>query len=295
MSEKNINLSKIIDGKKIAEKIKDEIALSVFNIKEGRRPSLAIVLVGERPDSKLYVSLKEKEAKKLGIDTHLYKLKEDISELVLLDLINFLNKDDEVDAILIQLPLPKHLKTNKIIKALDPKKDADGFQANKAEFIKSPVVSSLEYIVEKYKLSGRACIFYRSDIFGNSLAASLKKYNFSKIDLLSMDKFKSQDDYEKNLKIQNLYKKRSKEADLIISAIGWSEFLGKEYLKKGASLIDIGISKKDGEQVKGDLKKEDGEDLLKYYTPVPGGIGPMTIAFLFKNTVRIYQEKFKKN
>ena len=132
----------IIDGRALAEKIKDDIALEIFEaVKNGEtHPSLAIVLVGTRPDSKLYVSLKEREAKKLGIDTYLYELEETVSETEIIETIKFLNDDDAIDSILVQLPLPDNLDTDKVMAALNPKKDADGFLNNHPANVLSPVL-----------------------------------------------------------------------------------------------------------------------------------------------------------
>lgn len=262
---------KKIDGNKIAKKIKDEIALEVFKHKE-IRPSLAIILVGDREDSKLYVSLKEREAKGLGIDTHLYIFPKNSRPEEVLEVIDFLNKDNGVDAILVQLPLPDQFEANVITKAIDPKKDADGFHPKSPEYIKSPVLSAVLACLDEISLKGEgktACILNKSEIFGNSLKNVLEERGFKVID-----------------------KRVIKEADVIVSAIGEPALVKKEMMKKGVVLIDIGITKKEN-RVRGDMDMESAKEKASYLSPVPGGIGPMTIAFLFKNVLEIFKHNKK--
>lgn len=260
---------KNIDGRAIAERIKDEIAQEIFEL-SGPRPNLAIILVGEREDSKLYVSLKEKEGVKLGVDTNLYKLEADVAEKEILDTINFLNIDPLVDGILIQLPLPAKFDTDKIIAAINPEKDVDGFCPNHPDFIISPVIASVLACLDEieFDCNGKtACVFYNSDIFGAGVKGALE---------------------DKGLEIIPFEK--SDEADVLVSALGLPHSIKKEVVKEGAVIIDIGTTKVDG-AVLGDVDYEDVKDKAEYITPVPGGIGPMTIAFLFQNVLEI----FKKN
>jgi len=260
---------KNIDGRAIAERVKDEITKEIFQF-DGPRPNLAIILVGEREDSKIYVSLKEKEGKKLGVDTHLYKLDADVEEKEILDTINFLNIDPLVDGILIQLPLPAKFDTNKIVTTVNPDKDVDGFHPEHPDFIISPVIASVLACLDEidFDYNGKtACVFFNSDIFGDSVKGALE---------------------DKGLEILPLEK--SDEADVLVSALGLPHSIKKEVIKDGAVLIDIGITKVEG-KVLGDVDYEDVKDKAEYITPVPGGIGPMTIAFLFQNVLEI----FKKN
>lgn len=262
---------KKIDGLKIAEKIKDQITKEIYEL-DGPRPNLAIVLVGEREDSKLYVSLKEREGKKVGVDTHLYKLEENATEEELLEVIAFLNSDPSVDGILVQLPLPPQFNTDKIIAALDPEKDVDGFHLQHPEYIVSPVLASILACLKEIKFDYKnktACVLHNSDIFGLSVKKLLEA---------------------KGLKV--VLKEEPEQADLIVSALGRPQFIKKEMIKDGAVLIDIGITKVDG-QVLGDVDFEDIKDKASYITPVPGGIGPMTIAFLFKNALEIFKVQNK--
>lgn len=264
---------KLIDGKKIAEKVKDKIAQEIFDFKEAR-PNLAIILVGEREDSKLYVSLKEKEGVKLGIDTHTYRLAENVSEKELLEVVDFLNKDKAVDGILIQLPLPKNLDTNKIIKALDPKKDADGFHPDHPDYVLSPVLAAVKASLEKTKINFKessACLLYNADVFGLGLKETLEG--------LGINKF--------------LEKEKMSEADIIVSAIAKPESIKGEDIKEGAVMIDISTVKV-GEKVKGDADFESLKNKASFITPVPGGIGPMTIAFLMKNVLEIFKRRNKE-
>lgn len=262
---------KKIDGRAIAEKVKDQIARDIFAL-AGPRPNLAIILVGEREDSKLYVSLKEKEGKRVGIDTHLYKLEGDESDKDLLDIINFLNADDSVDGILVQLPLPDRFNTDQIIEAIKPEKDADGFHAQCPDYIMSPVLASVEACLKNINFipEGKtACVLYNSEIFGLSVKTMLET---------------------KGMKVS--LRNDSDQADLLVSALGKPSYIKAEMIKPGAVIIDIGITKV-GEQVLGDADHESVKDKAGFITPVPGGIGPMTIAFLFKNVWEIYKRRGK--
>jgi methylenetetrahydrofolate dehydrogenase (NADP+)/methenyltetrahydrofolate cyclohydrolase len=259
-----------INGQAIVGKIKDRIAEEIYKL-NGPRPNLAIILVGERADSKLYVSLKEREGKKVGVDTHLYKLGADISEEELLATIDFLNKDEIIDGILIQLPLPEKFNTDKIIAALDPKKDVDGFHPAHPDYIISPVLGAIGACLDEIDFSPeekKACVLYNSEVFGQSVKADLEKRGFKEIYL----------------------KEKSVEADLLITALGNPRQIKKEMIKEDAVIIDIGITKKDDE-VLGDVDFDDVKDKAGFITPVPGGIGPLTIAFLFKNVLEIFKRR----
>jgi len=259
-----------IDGKIIAERIKDQITQAIYKL-NGPRPNLAIVLVGQREDSQLYVSLKEREAKKVGIDTHLYQLDEDISETELLKVVKFLNADQLIDGILIQLPLPAKFNTNQIIANLEPQKDVDGFHPKRPDHLISPVLSSILACLQEinFEPQGKtACILNNSEIFGLNTKKILEE-----------------------LGLQVTLKDRPEEADLLITALGQPHKIKKTMIKPGAVIIDIGITKVNG-QVLGDVDFDDVKDKAGYITPVPGGIGPMTIAFLFKNVLAAHQHKF---
>lgn len=280
-------MGQIIDGKKLADEIKDKIAKQIFDLK-GPRPNLAIILVGTRADSELYVKLKEEEAKKVGIDTHLYRCPDNIPEQEILDMIAHFNQDEMIDGILIQLPLPKGLDTDKIIKSLDPEKDVDCFHPDN---LKDAFVSckTIEFMSPVFKTVSRMlcsvdcnlenkniCVLCNSDVFGESLAKTLG-CSGAKVEVVYADKF----DEEK-----------TKKADILITAIGKPNFIKKEMIKEGVIIIDIGTTKV-GKKVVGDVDFEDVENKVSYITPVPGGVGPMTIAYLFENCLLAYRKKHK--
>lgn len=277
----------IIDGKILAEKIKDKIVKEIVKI--GGHPNLAIILIGDREDSSLYVSLKEKEAKKIGIDTHLYKCGGNVPEKEVLEMINFLNNDETVDAILIQLPLPEHLDTDKIISAIKKEKDIDGFHPNNLKILLSgcsdeaimpPVFGAILEMLKSIDcgLGGKKVfIIANSDIFGRALAKVLECRG-AKAETVKAD--------DKNLK------EKTREADILITAVGKPKFIKKDFLKKDAVIIDVGITKI-GKKVCGDVDFEDVKGTAGYITPVPGGVGPLTIAMAFRNTAGAWDEREK--
>ncbi len=262
---------KKIDGRAIAERVKDSIAQDISKL-SGQRPNLAIILVGERADSKLYVSLKEREGKLVGIDTHLYQLEADVSEAEILRVIQFLNEDESIDGIIVQLPLPEKFNTNKIIAAVDPKKDADGFHPDRHDYLLSPVLASILACLDEIGSGAdlkTACVLYNSEIFGLGIKEILTA---------------------RGIKI--IPKDRPEDADLLVTALGQPRYIKRKMVKDGAAIIDIGISQV-GDKVWGDVDYEDVKEKAGYITPVPGGIGPMTIAFLFKNVWEIFRRRPK--
>jgi methylenetetrahydrofolate dehydrogenase (NADP+)/methenyltetrahydrofolate cyclohydrolase len=280
----------IIDGKKLAEKIKDEIVQEIVKL-NGQRPNLAIILVGERQDSKLYVSLKEKEAKKVGIDTHLYKCAESISQNQLLEIIKCLNEDELIDAILVQLPLPATFDTDIIIKAVTLSKDVDGFHPdNLEELLKScefnglmpPVFAAVLEVLKSINcviLGKKIRIISNSQIFGQSLAHIFNCRGAKALAVRTNDK---------DLAVE------TSRADILITAVGQPGLIKKDLIKKNAVIIDIGITKQNG-RVRGDVDFEDVKDKAGYLTPVPGGVGPLTIAMAFKNTLELHKRRHKYN
>ncbi|OGF30474.1 hypothetical protein A3H09_02950 [Candidatus Falkowbacteria bacterium RIFCSPLOWO2_12_FULL_45_13] len=287
---------RIIDGKKLAEKIKDRIVKDIIRLNGGQlervlaRPNLAIILIGERDDSKLYVKLKEKEAKKVGFDTHLYKCKQEISESELLEIIKCLNQDELIDAILVQLPLPEAIDADTIIMSIDPVKDVDGFQPDNLEkLLKTcdfgglmpPVFAtvlemfaSIDYEVKDQ----RVCIVSNSDIFGRSLAHVLNCRG-AKAEMVRAE--------DKGLR------EKTVKADVLITAVGKPKFIKKEMIKEQAVIIDIGIARQNG-QVVGDVDFMDVKDKAGHITPVPGGVGPLTVAMALNNTLEIYKRRHNK-
>jgi len=279
-------MTKIINGKNLAEKIKDKIAKEIFEMK-GPRPNLAIILVGEREDSKIYVNTKEREAKKIGIDTHIYRCPADIKEEEIIQTINFLNDDKTIEAILVQLPLPTGFDTNKIIATINPGKDVDCFhpdnqkllgQADGENKILPPVLKVVLAMLESINCdlkNKKIGLVVNSDIFGNSLAKVLTLRG------ADVEIIKSNDPEIKN---------KSSKADILITAMGKPKFIKKDFIKKEAIVIDIGIAKED-EQIFGDVDFEEADGQAGFISPVPGGVGPMTIAMLFENTLELFKRK----
>jgi methylenetetrahydrofolate dehydrogenase (NADP+) / methenyltetrahydrofolate cyclohydrolase len=280
----------IIDGKKIADKIKDEIVAEILlrnnnNLHAPQRPTLAIILVGERPDSQLYVSLKEKEAKKVGVDTTLYRLPDNAAEKELEEMIKFLNTDKATDGILLQLPLPDNFNTDKIVALMDPAKDVDRFHPDNLkklmagdEALMPPVCQVILEILEdiKYDPAGKsACIVANSEIFGLSLAKILELHG-------ALTKIVAPNDED--------LAEQTVKADILVTAVGQSDLITAEMVKKDAVIIDIGISKED-DKVRGDVNFESVKEKAGYITPVPGGVGPITIAAALRNTVEIWKMK----
>lgn len=277
---------KIINGSELAEKIKDKIAKQIYEL-NGPRPNLAIVLIGERPDSELYVRLKETEAKKVGVDTHLYRCPANISERELLEMIKCLNEDEQIDGILVQLPLPAGIDTDTIIMAVDPTKDVDGFQPDNLEKllngcdraeIMPPVFGAALAILKSIDCeinNKQVCIISNSDIFGKSLAHVLICRG------AEAEAIKSDD--------ENLAE-HARQADILISAVGRPGLIKKGMIKPDAVIIDVGISKVKGQTV-GDVDFEEVKDKAGYLTPVPGGVGPLTIALALKNTLEIFKKR----
>jgi len=278
-------MAKIIDGKKLAEKIKDDVVKEIQKLPS--HPGLAILLVGERPDSKSYVNLKEREGKKCGIDTHLYKFPENISEKEILNAIEFLNNDETIDGILLQLPLPKNFNTNKIVNAINPNKDVDGFHSENLKkindknnnYIMPPLAGVILEMLKEYNIdikNKKIAFTAHSDIFMQGVGNILRKKGG---DILPCN-------YD-GLS-ENSLKECLKKGDIIITAIGKKNYLDSSYIKKGAVIIDIGIIKEE-DKTYGDVNFEDVKNIASYITPVPGGVGPMTIACAFQNVLQLYK------
>ncbi len=281
---------KIISGKIIAERIKDQIVENVLTLNRNKvqnaevRPNLAVILIGSNEESEIYVSKKVEEAKKVGIDTHLYRFCDEDEQSNIIKTIEMLNQDDEIDAILIQLPLAQKFDTDKIIETIDPKKDVDCFhpvnQKRKIDKIIAPVHGAvLEILAEvEYQLEGKnVLIIYNSEIFGKNLKNILEQKGAKVKGIVSGN--------------SNLLKEIS-EADLLISAMGKPHFIEKSMLKKAVGIIDIGISR-DGKKIKGDFNPQDFDNKDSFYTPVPGGVGPITVAILLRNTLELFKLRKK--
>lgn len=281
----------IIDGKKIAGRVKDKLAAEIFSHLQsgGRRPHLAIILAGDRPDSKLYVSLKEKAAREVGLDTSLYLIKKSEKEKDLTELIKFLNKDENIDGILVQLPLPPEFSSDKIMPLIEASKDVDGF--NSGHLFSSPLFLAVEYSLAEsgFDYTGKkAFLFFNSEIFRREMESFLSTWSISQQAVSGLEFNRIMSD---PLAAQRLLE-RVREHDIILSAMGRPEVINQNFLRHGLTVIDIGISQVEG-RVKGDIKFSDTLELNGYLTPVPGGIGPITVACLLKNVWQAYLLKIK--
>ena len=283
----------LIDGKNIATQIKTEIAEEVLKMREENfhGPHLAAILVGSDPASETYIANKEKACAEVGMSSSVYKMPADISEEELLKNIEFINNDDEIDGLIIQLPLPKHINVDKVISSINPKKDVDGFHpvnvgrmvlGQPAYISATPMGISMLLERTGIETQGRNCVIVgRSNIVGTPMSILLSRNAKNANCTVTLCHSKT-----KNLP------EICKTADILIAAIGQCEMITAEYVKKGATVIDVGMhrvsdpSKKSGFALKGDVKFDEVAPLCQYITPVPGGVGPMTIVGLILNTLK---------
>ena len=275
----------IIDGKKEAEILREEIKKEIISIKNktNKIPGLAVILIGDFAPSQIYVKNKEKISKEVGINSNVVKYSKDVSEEEILKKIKELNNDKNVSGILVQLPLPDQISKKKIINLIDPLKDVDGFSpvnvGNLASGYNAIVPCTplgcllLIKKVEK-NLSGKhAVIIGRSNLNGKPIAQLLLKENCT----VTITHSKT-----RNLKEECL------KADILIAAVGVANLVKKDWVKNGSIIIDVGINKQ-GDKIVGDVSFEEVKDKVKAITPVPGGVGPMTIACLLKNTLECFK------
>ncbi|MDG5470760.1 bifunctional methylenetetrahydrofolate dehydrogenase/methenyltetrahydrofolate cyclohydrolase FolD [Jeotgalibacillus sp. ET6] len=272
----------IIDGKKISQHMREKIENKVMTLKNsGVTPGLAVVLVGDNQASKTYVSMKQKACEKHSIYSTLIRLDEEISEQGLLDKVIELNNDSAIHGILVQLPLPSHIDETKVIETIDPSKDVDGFHPINAGRLMTGgdgfvpctpygIIEMLKY--ENIELAGaHAVIVGRSNIVGKPMGQLLLKehatvtYCHSKTKDLAC---------------------HTKQADIIIAAVGIRELITKEHIKEGAVVIDVGMNRDDEGKLCGDVDFQGCSSKAQAITPVPGGVGPMTITMLLANTVK---------
>lgn len=272
---------KLIDGKEVSLYIKDKAKDEVKNLNaRGIEVCLAVIIVGDDPASRVYVNNKKRACEAVGIKSIEYALPESTSENELLDLIYSLNKDETVNGILCQLPVPKHISENKIIDAIVPEKDVDGFSAENvgrlwlgkydiASCTPAGVIELLDYY--KIDIAGKNCVVVgRSNIVGKPMLSLLLERNGTVTVCHS--------------KTQNLSAFTS-QADILVAAVGRKRFITADMVKDGAVIIDVGINRDDNGKLCGDVDFENVKHKASYITPVPGGCGPMTIAVLMKNTV----------
>lgn len=274
-------MANIIDGKQISKDIKEELKAEVASLAaQGRKCCLAVIQVGNDPASSVYVGNKRKACAYVGIESLAYELPEETTEEELLTIIDKLNKDANVHGILCQLPLPKHINEDHVIKAISPKKDVDGFHPQNVGALvigeKGFVSCTPAGIIQLLKRSniemdGKHCVVVgRSNIVGKPMSLLMLRENATVTICHS---------HTKNLK------EICKEADILIVAIGKPQFIDKEYVKDGAVVIDVGIHRDENNKLCGDVKYDEVEPVASYITPVPGGVGPMTIAMLMHNCV----------
>ena len=275
----------IIDGNKEAETVKNEIKkeISDIKLKTSKAPSLTVILIGDYAPSKIYVKNKEKSALEVGIKSEVIKYPKDVSEKEILKKIDDLNKNEKISGILVQLPLPVQISKEKIINAINPSKDVDGFNPVNVGNLSSGFNSIVPctplgclLLIKKIEpnLSGKhAVIIGRSNLNGKPMAQLLLKENCTVTIVHSKTK---------NLQNECL------KADILVAAVGVPELVKKNWVKKDAIVIDVGINKV-GDKIVGDVSFDELKDNVKAITPVPGGVGPMTIACLLKNTLECFK------
>ena len=281
--------SKKIDGKAIGQEIRNELKEEVASlVAQGVQPGLAVILVGENPASETYVRNKEKSSKEAGMKSVLTKLPDTVSEEELLAEVEKLNQDDTIDGILVQLPLPKNIDENKVIRAISPEKDVDGFHPmnvgkmliGQETFLPCTPYGIMQLLERSnVDIAGKhAVIIGRSNIVGKPMGQLLLQKDATVTYCHS--------------RTENL-KKFTLQADILIVAIGMAKFITGDYIKEGAVVIDVGMNRDENGKLCGDVDYESAEKQASAITPVPGGVGPMTITMLLKNTVESAENKLK--
>ena len=282
----------ILDGKKTSHDIKEEIAVEVNSIVStgGKTPHLSAILVGSDGASETYVNAKVKACAKVGFQSTLIRLSEDVSEEDLLAEVKKINDNSDIDGLIVQLPLPKHINEMKVTEAIDPKKDVDGFHPsnigrmalNLPTYLPATPAGILE-LLKRYDVetSGKNCVVIgRSHIVGSPMSILMSRNNNPGNCTVTLT----------HSRTQNL-KEITKTADILIVALGKAEFVTSDMIKEGVCIIDVGITRvrsdktKSGWKLLGDVNFEDVKEKCSFITPVPGGVGPMTIAMLLQNTL----------
>lgn len=272
-----------IDGRAIAKTIREEVKKEVASLPS--TPKLGVILVGDDPASHIYVGLKEKAATEAGIQTDIRKLPSDVMDEEIIRIIMEWNDDSDTHAILVQIPLPPGHDTDRITKEINPKKDADGFHPENVKALEtgegtilSPVHEAIMRLIGATGLDPReksATIIAKSDTFAKPLSRILQKAGFITATM-------HPDELDAEL---------TKMSDVIVIGIGRAGYLGPDLVKPGVVIIDVGTTKKDDGKVYGDADAEALKDVDGWITPVPGGVGPMTVALLLKNVVRLYKAR----
>ncbi|NLL72435.1 MAG: bifunctional methylenetetrahydrofolate dehydrogenase/methenyltetrahydrofolate cyclohydrolase FolD [Clostridiales bacterium] len=280
-------MATIIDGKEISKQIKDELREKVSNLKQkGIEVTLCVIQVGDDPASTIYVRNKQKACEYIGIKSQSYKLPESTTEAELLEIVEELNQSENVNGILVQMPLPKHINEDKIIEAISPDKDVDGFHPQSVGrlsigqrgFISCTPAGVIE-LLKRYNIpiEGKECVVIgRSNIVGKPMAMLMLRENATVTVCHSRTKDLA---------------KISSRADILIVAIGKAEFVTREFVKEGAVVIDVGIHRNENNKLCGDVDFDNVVDKVSAITPVPGGVGPMTIAMLMYNCVESAMSK----
>lgn len=274
-------MAQIIDGKVISAQIKDELKQKVSDIKaQGKEITLAVIQVGTDPASTVYVGNKKKACEYVGIRSLAYELPEETTEQELLALIDGLNQRTDVNGILVQLPLPAHIDEDKVIRSIAPEKDVDGFHPQSVGALcigeKGFVSCTPAGIIQLLKrsgieIAGKECVVVgRSNIVGKPMALLLLRENGT----VTVAHSKTKD-----------LASVTKRADILVAAIGKPKFFTREYIKEGAVVIDVGIHRMENKKLCGDVDYDDVAPVCSVITPVPGGVGPMTIAMLMSNCV----------
>lgn len=277
----------ILDGKSLSNQIKIELKKqSVALNEEGITPGLAVILVGDDAASQTYVKMKEKACEEAGVYSIIHKMPSTISQEKILETIRMINLNPNIDGVLVQLPLPKHIDTTKIIEAIDPKKDVDGFHpfnvgrlvAGLDSFVPCTPLGVMR-LLKAYNIDPKgldACVVGASNIVGKPMM-NLLLNAFATVDICHV--------FTKNLK------EHTKKADLVIVGVGKQNLISEDMIKEGAIVIDIGINKTQEGKLVGDVDFEHVAPKCSYITPVPGGVGPMTIAMLLENTIKAAQNR----
>lgn len=281
----------LIDGKALAAKMQAELKVKVDKLKEADNvPGLAVILVGEDPASQIYVRNKARQATAIGLNSSVVRLPETVTEQELLDLIEQYNQSEQWHGILVQLPLPEHISEEKVLLAIDPEKDVDGFHpmnmgrlwSGNPLMIPSTPAGIMEMFREyNVELSGkRAVVIGRSNIVGKPMAQLLMMADATVTIAHS--------------KTENL-RELTKEADILVVAIGRDRMIKAEDIKEGAVVIDVGMNRDEDGKLHGDVDFDEVKDVASLITPVPGGVGPMTITMLMEQTVRAASRKMNEN
>lgn len=282
-------MAEIIDGKELAKKVRKELKQEVEKLKEnGIYPKLAVIMVGDDPGSQVYVRNKSTACKKVGIEFEEYLFESNFSEEDLLELINKLNKDDSIHGILLQSPVPKHININKAFRTISPYKDVDGFNpvnVGNLTIGEDAFISCTPYgivkMLEEYNIEtvGKsAVILGRSNIVGKPMIQCMLNKN-STVTVC----------HSKTQNIGEIVKR----ADIVIAAIGKPKFVTADMIKDGAVVIDVGINRLEDGTICGDVDYDKVSQKAKYITPVPGGVGPMTIAMLLTNVIKSAKREIK--